>query len=115
MLHYRCWNAIPERFRSLSPGQAVGFVFIPFFNFYWAFLTWPKLAEDLASWQTSMGNPRPTRLKGLAVTYGILFVLAWTLGFVPGFDILVTLVALVIFIILYRALVGAINRANGHT
>jgi hypothetical protein len=113
ILHYQCWKAIPERFRSLTPGRAVGFLFIPFFNFYWAFLTWPKLADDLASWQTSMGNPRPTQLKGLAMTYAILFVLSFTLGLIPVFGILLTIVELIMFIILYGALVKAINRANG--
>ena len=43
-LHYRCWEALPERFRATSPGQAVGYLFIPLFNFYWAFISFPKLA-----------------------------------------------------------------------
>jgi len=34
MLHYQMWQAVPERFRRTTPGKAVGFLFIPFFNFY---------------------------------------------------------------------------------
>lgn len=115
ILHYKCWKAIPERFRSISAGRAVGFMFIPLFNFYWVFVSFPRLADDLASWQRSMGYSNPTRVKGLAVTYGILFVLSFTLGLIPGIDILLMISALIIFIILYRVLVGAINRAHGHT
>jgi tRNA A-37 threonylcarbamoyl transferase component Bud32 len=115
ILHHQCWMAIPERFRSLSPGRAVGFLFIPFFNLYWAFITWPKLAEDVASWQRSLGNPRPTQVHGLGVTYGILFVLSWTFAFFSnGLAVFIGIAALVIFILFYRAVVNAINCANGH-
>jgi hypothetical protein len=34
---YKAWDAVPESCRSASPGQAVGFLFIPFFNYYWIF------------------------------------------------------------------------------
>lgn len=115
ILHYKCWKAIPERFRSISAGRAVGFMFIPLFNFYWVFVSFTRLADDLASWQRSMGYSNPTRVKGLAVTHGILFVLSFTLGLIPGIDILLMISMLIIFIILYSALVGAINRAHGHT
>lgn len=35
ILHYKCWKALPEKYRHTSPGKAVGFLFIPFFNFFW--------------------------------------------------------------------------------
>jgi RsiW-degrading membrane proteinase PrsW (M82 family) len=34
ILHYDCWHALPVRFRATSPGKAVGYMFVPFFNFY---------------------------------------------------------------------------------
>lgn len=37
ILHYKCWKAVPGKYARLTPGKAVGFLFIPFFEFYWAF------------------------------------------------------------------------------
>lgn len=36
---------IPSREPIPSPEKAVGFLFIPLFNFYWAFTAWPGLLE----------------------------------------------------------------------
>jgi hypothetical protein len=34
ILHYNCWHTLQVRFRATSPGKAVGYMFVPFFNFY---------------------------------------------------------------------------------
>jgi len=109
ILHYRCWNALPERFRATTPGKAVGYLFIPFYNFYWAFVSWPKLAEGLAEWQKSVGKPIVTDARSLAMTYAIIFVCSMTVGLIRGFDILIGIAQLVLFIIFYRQIVTAIN------
>jgi hypothetical protein len=44
---YQCWDSIPEQYRSASPGQAVGFLFIPFFNLYWIFRAVPGLSASI--------------------------------------------------------------------
>lgn len=46
-LHYRNWIVTIDRtgFNDHSAGQAVGLLFIPLFNLYWAFPSYQKLAE----------------------------------------------------------------------
>jgi len=51
---YRCWQAVqPLREydeteqRMPTPGKAIGFLFIPFFNFYWVFVAWVGLARRM--------------------------------------------------------------------
>jgi hypothetical protein len=44
---YLAWSAVPEEHRSASPGQAVGFLFIPFFSIYWAFRAIPGLSASI--------------------------------------------------------------------
>jgi hypothetical protein len=34
---YRVWSAIQDDHSRITPGRAVGLLFVPFFNFYWAF------------------------------------------------------------------------------
>lgn len=115
ILHYRCWKAIPESFRDITPARAVGFLFIPFYNFYWAFVTWPKLAEGLTAWQRSIGRTNITNVHGLAVTYGILFVLSWTLAFIPVIGSLIGNAGIIIFIVLYRKITNTINSITQHS
>ncbi len=46
-LHYRNWIVVIDRtgFSDHTAGQAVGFLFIPFFSIYWMFPSYQKLAE----------------------------------------------------------------------
>ncbi|MCH2160706.1 MAG: hypothetical protein MK085_02415 [Phycisphaerales bacterium] len=43
---YRAWAAIQHFQVRTSPGKAVGFCFIPFFNFYWNFVAIYGLVQD---------------------------------------------------------------------
>ena len=49
MLFYKMWAAIKDSQTSISPGKAVGFLFIPVFNLYWALLMVTGFAEDYNS------------------------------------------------------------------
>jgi hypothetical protein len=108
ILHHKCWAALPEQHRATTPARAVGFLFIPFFNFYWAFVSWPKLSQGLSTWREERGMPlRSTR--GLGIAYSILFVCACTLGLIPGVGILIGIAQLVIFILYYHRVASSIN------
>ena len=37
VLHYKLWKAIQDPYTSITPGRAVGFLFIPVYNYYWVF------------------------------------------------------------------------------
>jgi len=43
---YRAWNYIQDSNSRATPGQAVGFLFIPFYNFYWIFQAFHGWAID---------------------------------------------------------------------
>lgn len=42
----RCWSIIQGTTARTTPGKAVGFLFIPFFNIYWTFIAYVGLATD---------------------------------------------------------------------
>jgi len=47
-LHYVLWQVIPPKIARTTPGKALGFCFIPFFNwFYWNFVSLVGLSKDI--------------------------------------------------------------------
>lgn len=49
-----------------SAGKHIGFMFIPFFNFYWVFFAYIRLCERIAQ-QRELRGMAPESLKGLAI------------------------------------------------
>jgi hypothetical protein len=47
VLIYKLWKVVEDGYASTTPGKAVGFLFIPFFNYYWFFRAFWGLAKDL--------------------------------------------------------------------
>ena len=44
---YQLWKLIPADIARTTPGKAVGFCFIPIFNFYWLSVAFKGLSEDM--------------------------------------------------------------------
>ena len=52
VLIYKAWSAIQDNQARTTPGKAVGFLFIPLFNFYWLFVaigSWGKEFNGFAA------------------------------------------------------------------
>ena len=47
MLLYQLWKLIPLDIARTTPGKAVGFSFVPLFNFYWWFVAFWGLGKDM--------------------------------------------------------------------
>ena len=47
LLLYQLWKLIPKDIARTTPGKAVGFQFIPFFNFYWFYVAYLGLSKDM--------------------------------------------------------------------
>lgn len=71
----RCWSIIQGTTARTTPGKAVGFLFIPFFNLYWTFIAYAGLATDANKYAESQ------RLKS-SINYG-LAVSACIIFFIP--------------------------------
>ena len=104
MLHYRCWRAIPSDVARTSPGAAVGLLFIPFFNFYWVFVSYVGLAEDSAK---ALGVK--TRARGLAITLGILAIVWGILGWGSLMSILIGIAYFIIWLLFTLMVVAGAN------
>jgi hypothetical protein len=98
---YRFWLLIQDGNVRTTPGKAVGFCFIPFFNVYWNYVAFVGLAKDMYLYcqQRNIDGPKPGR--GLALTWFIVRTFACT----PYIGFLAAIPALVLQIILTKQFV----------
>lgn len=105
MLHYKCWEAIPPDIARTTPGMAVGLLFVPFFNFYWYFVSYAGLAEDCAKALESRGSSR-----GLGIALGIVVITGCTpLVLIPLMVIPLGVVSFIIWLIYTLRIVADAN------
>jgi len=73
VLCYRMWSAIQDGQARTSPAQAVGFLFIPFFNLYWMFQVVWGYSVDYNKFIARHGLNVPQLPEGFFLTVNILF------------------------------------------
>lgn len=44
---YKLWSIVPRKYRHITPGAAVGYLFIPIYNLYWLFHTHLELGRNM--------------------------------------------------------------------
>lgn len=72
LILYRGWQAVQDGSAQASPGKAVGFCFIPFFNLYWNFIAHYGLMKEFNRLADARGRPDHKVNEGIALTYSIL-------------------------------------------
>jgi serine/threonine protein kinase len=112
-LHYLCWKALPERFRATTPAQALGFLFIPLFNYYWFFISFPKLATGFNALKRERPELPIRNLRGVGIAYAITCVLTFTLALNhDGWACPIILADLVLALIFYAGITANANLAT---
>jgi hypothetical protein len=91
-LIYLMWRAIQDGRPRTSPGKALGFLFIPFFNLYWFFqVTW-GFARDFNAHLDRQGLRTRRLSEGLLLAYPILTIVSSCLiGFTRAASLAMTL------------------------
>ncbi|HUU10903.1 MAG TPA: hypothetical protein VM431_10250 [Phycisphaerae bacterium] len=105
ILIYKMWAAIQGPTARTTPGKAVGFLFIPFFNIYWqfqAFWGWTKDYNALIAQRGIAGRRAP---EGLAMAMCILTLC----GIIPVVGMLFSLVNVILMFIFYNAAIDGAN------
>lgn len=74
VLFYKMWAAIKDSQPSISPGKAVGFLFIPVFNIYWALLMLTGFTEDYNSFIIRRSIRAEKLPMALFLIYAVLFM-----------------------------------------
>lgn len=69
----RAWASVDGGAQGLSPGKAQGFLWIPFFNFYWVFPALVSLATQTNAKADAEQNPAGRITRGFGLVIAILF------------------------------------------
>lgn len=77
VLFYKMWASIQDGHARTTPGKAIGFLFIPLFNLFWAFQAIWGFAKDYNSYVDRYSLRVPKLPEGLFLTYVILCFTAW--------------------------------------
>ncbi len=83
LILYRGWKAVQDGGARSTAGKAVGFTFIPFFNFYWIFVAFYGLLQEFNRVLTARGRSDAKVSEGFGLTYCILVLVSCALCFVP--------------------------------
>ena len=108
MLHYRLWKLIPKDIARTTPSKAVIFMFITFFNLYWAFISCWGLSKDMnRTLQQRDIQHQVSESLGLWVC--ILGIVSLICIQIPYVDILLTPLSFIVWIFFYKSVMnGAI-------
>jgi hypothetical protein len=108
MLVYKLWTALQNKGARTTPGKAVGFLFIPFFNFYWIFQAYWGWTKDFNKYISSNNINTPPMPEAIALTLCILTVVS----IIPFVGIVVGIVNIVLMAILFSKAIDGVNTIN---
>ena len=85
ILHYGCWKCLPARHARLTPGKAVGFLFIPLFQLYWAFPSFAGLGRGFRKLAEERGSAGYSSLPALGASVAAVYAVQTVYGMLFSF------------------------------
>ena len=105
MLLYKAWQAIQGGQARTTPEKAVGFIFIPVYNFYWYFIAYWAFARDYNLYLQLKSLDLPRLPEKLFLSYPILLLCA----LIPLAGYAIGITALIILFIISNKTIDAVN------
>ncbi len=105
ILFYKMWAAIQDGHARSTPGQAVGFMFIPLFNFYWRFQVIWGYSKDYNEYLSRHSIQAKPLSEGIFLWACILPLLA----LIPFVGWVASIASLVLYIFVLNPVCDAIN------
>jgi len=109
ILWYKAWKSIQDGSARTTPGKAVGFMFIPIFNFYWVFQAVWGFAKDYNSYIERHKYSVEKLPEGLFLASAIMAVAGIIAARIPGIGILYNIAVLIIAAMIVVKVCDAVN------
>jgi len=84
---YNIWGLLPVRHSPTTPAKAVGYLFIPFYNFYWVFVAYLQLGRSL-NFELGRDNRAPIVKDGYCIAFCILQICVCLFALIPILNLL---------------------------
>ncbi len=105
LILWKMWGSIQDGYARATPGKAIGFLFIPFFNVYWIFQAWGGFPRDYNNYVDRRRLNVPHLSSGIFTAYPVLILLTA----IPFLGILVALVNMFLFAAIISKTCDAVN------
>ena len=112
MILYRAWKAVQDDRVRTTPGKAVGFLFIPLFNFYWLFVAIGGYAGAFNTFAARHRIPVPRLSPGLFYTNCILSLLGIAVTLIPMIGLLYSAFAGIIPLLVLWSITNRVNELH---
>jgi hypothetical protein len=109
IMWYKAWSSIQDGSARATPGKAVGFMFIPIFNFYWVFQAIWGFAKDYNSYIERHQYSVEKLPEGLFLASTIMAVAGIIAGRIPFLGILYSIACLIVFALVVAKVCDAVN------
>ncbi len=109
IMWYKAWSSIQDGMARTTPGKAVGFMFIPLFNFYWVFQATWGFAKDYNDFIERHQHAAIKLPEGLFLTFAIFSLVGVVAGHIPGLNILFSIAAFVVAALTVAKVCDAVN------
>jgi hypothetical protein len=104
---YKMWASIRDgNLARTTPGKAVGFLFIPFYNIYWLFQVWTGFPTDYNKYVEHHRLNVPALASGIYTVHPVLVALS----VIPGLNVLTAPISLITFVVITAKTSDAVNR-----
>jgi len=113
LLLYKSWRAIQDGQVRTTPGKAVGFLFIPFYNFYWAFVAYWGFAKDYNQYIVRHAIDAKPLTEGLYLASCILILASFPLAFFPGVRLVAPFASWIVWVLVANGMCNAVNSVAG--
>jgi len=109
VLWWKAWKSIQPYGGRTSPGQAIGFLFIPAVNFYWVFQAFWGYAKDFNSNIDFYELDIPRLPEVLFLAYTLVLLLTALTFWIPLLNVPLSLANIVLAILVANKVVDAVN------
>jgi hypothetical protein len=105
LIIWKMWSSIQDGYARTTPGKAIGFLFIPFFNIYWIFQVWAGFPRDYNNYVDRHRLAVPHLSSAVFTAYPVLILLTG----IPFLGILIALVNMFLFAAIISKTCDAVN------
>jgi hypothetical protein len=107
-LIYQMWSSIQDMYARTTPGKAIGFLFIPIYNFYWLHQMLVGFVDDYNSFISRNEINKPELQSKMFVMYFFIYINT----FVPIVGTFAYLASIIVGSIMISEICDAVNAVN---